>query len=407
VLLSPPPEAAPGRWAATVGLALDQVVAWGVLYYAYTVLSAPLALELAVSRQFVAGAFSLCLLVSGLLARPVGRLLDRHGTRWLMVTGAAVGSLAMVALGSLQGPLSLLAVFAILGVAQALSLYEAAFRAVVDWFPEERLRSRASLLLTSIAGFSSTLFIPLTTHLVERHGWRSGVWLLAGALALTLPLRLLLPLSVRDARLQESAAPGSPRASASSSWLALGFAGHAFASTGVSIYLMWHLVERGQALESAAFVAGLAGAAQVPGRLLLLPLQRRLATANRLPLLFAVQAVALVGIAFAPVQVATGCVLLLGAASGMMTLERAAVLVEWYGRDTFGMQNGRIAAASVVAKAAAPFVVEALHGLASYAQVFLVLVVVYLVGAALALMAVHARKLEVGATVTADAAPGA
>jgi len=56
-------------------------------------------------------------------------------------------------------------------------------------------------------------------------------------------------------------------------------------------------------LETAAAVAGLAGAAQVPGRLFLLPLHQWLGTAHRLPLLFLIQACAVVGLTVGNVEV--------------------------------------------------------------------------------------------------------
>ena len=58
--------------AAVVGLSIDQLVAWGVLYYAYTVLSHPIAADLGVSRLYVAGAFSACLLTASWASRRVG-----------------------------------------------------------------------------------------------------------------------------------------------------------------------------------------------------------------------------------------------------------------------------------------------------------------------------------------------
>jgi MFS family permease len=386
----------PRLGAAVAGLALDQLVAWGVLYYAYTILSQPIASDLGVSRLVVAAAFSVCLLVAGWAGRRLGPFLDARGTRDALRIGALVAPLAFAAVAGATDAAVLVIAFVLVGIAQALTLYEPAFRTIVDWCPEERSRTRAMLLLTSIGGFASTVFLPLTSWLVVRHGWRTSVLVLAVLLAVVLlPSRLLLPLSTRRHWRAPIADVQTPR---SARVLAVGLAMHSLASTGVFVYLTWHLVERGESLGGAAAVAGIAGAAQVPGRLLAGPLRRIVGARGFLPLLLAIQAVALVGVVVASRTPATLCVLVLGAASGMMTLERATVLIEWYGRTTFGARQGNLAAATSTARALSPFVVEAGHHVASYAAVFGVLALALGVGAYICRGAARIRQLELAAT---------
>jgi MFS family permease len=380
------------RWLSVLALSVDQLFAWGALYYAYTVLSAPLSESLGLSRGFVAGAFSAGLLTSGLLAQRIGQTLDVWGTRGVLRAGALMGLLALGLLASAQGPLGLGVAFLLLGVAQSMSLYEPAFRTAVEWFPREPSRSRALLLVTIVAGFASTVFVPLTAALVARWGWRSAVLLLlVGLGSVLLPTRWLLPLPTRSA----GPAPERPQvaASLSASWLAGVFALHALASTAVSLQLVWQRVERGDSLAHAAGVAGLLGAAQVPGRIVV-GLLRRDGAAPLLPHLLGVQAVALLGIALGPEPLATACVVLFGGASGIMTLERAHVLLTWYGRERYGAHNGRISAAAVVPKALAPFLVELGHAFASYSTLFSALVLVLGLSAGLSIAAGRARRAE-------------
>lgn len=364
---------------AVAGLSIDQLVAWGVLYYAYTVLSAPIAGDLGVSRLHVAGAFSVCLLVAGWVGRHVGPILDARGTRGALRVGALAAPLVFATIALSGGMVSLVVAFAALGVVQALTLYEPAFRTIVDWCPEERARARAMLGLTIVGGFASTAFLPFTTWLLAHHTWRETVLVLSGVLAVVLvPLRFSLPLSNRG---HARAALVQAAPSRSASRLALGMAMHSLASTGVFVYLMWHLVEQGESHAGAAAIAGFAGAAQVPGRIVSGPLRRAIGGASFLPLLLAVQAAALLGISLADGAVATACVLTFGAASGMMTLERATILVEWYGRETFGAHQGRLGAVTSTARAVSPFVVEAGHRVASYSVVFALLAAALALGA--------------------------
>jgi MFS family permease len=358
----------PRLWGAVLGLGVDQLVAWGVLYYAYTILAEPIARDLGVSRVVVAGAFSVSLLAAGWVGRHVGRVVDARGTRDTMRAGALVAPVAFAAIALATGPVTLVAVSVVLGAAQALCLYDPAFRTVVDWCAVEPTRSRALLLLTSIGGFASTVFLPLAAWLVGHHDWRAAVVVLALLLAIVLvPGRLVLPLpALARAPVPTTPAPALP----SERMLAIGLVLHAVASTGVFVSLTWHLVERGDSVAEAAAIAGLAGAAQVPGRLLAGPLRRCIGPAAFLPWLMVVQALATLGVAVADGPIATVCVVALGGASGVVTLERAALLVERYGRETFGARQGRLSAATNTARAIAPFVVEAGHQRASYATMF-------------------------------------
>lgn len=377
-------------WRAIVMLSLQQLVAWGVLYYAYSVLSALIASDLGVSRRLIAGAFSAALLVSGLLARYVGRALDRFGARVILLAGVVSGALAFASLSFVRNGWGLLIVFALLGATHALALYEPAFRAIVDWVDDGRVRARAWLLLTSIAGFASTTFLPLTARWAERFGWRvTAVLLAAILLAISIPFRLALPPTSHTERDERRSGEAVLTRSRAAEWLGVAFALQAFASTGVVVFLVWHFVERGLPLRSAAALSGLAGAAQVPGRLVLLPLQGVLPTAWRLPTLLVVQSIGLLGIAFTSGAPRLCAIVFFGAAAGMMTIERATVIIEWFGRKTFGTRSGAMASLCAVARALSPFAVEALHGLTSYGRVFAAMSLVMLAAAAVAAAAMR------------------
>jgi MFS family permease len=379
-------------WAAVVGLSLDQLVAWGTLYYSYSVLAVPIARDLDVATSTVAAAFSIALLASSLLARRVGQLMDRYGARPVLLGGSVLGPLVLAGLATTEQGLSLFWMFAALGAAQAFSLYEPAFRAVVEWLPAARERSRALLLLTVVAGFASTVFVPLTALLLHRFGWRTTVLLLAATAALVmLPTRLLLP-RARPGGSHHGRPTDAGAQAASLRLLGTGLALQAFAATAASICLVWHLVDRGKTLEAAAGLAGLAGAAQVPGRLLLAPLSSVLSTEVRLPALLLIQAGALVGIAVLSGPSLVVAVLAFGAAAGVMTLERASVVIEWFGRESFGAGSGQLASRALFARAGAPFAIELLRDKLGSPRAFGVLTIVLLVGSVLIVAGARLRR---------------
>ena len=62
-------------------LAVTQTVGYGVLYYAFAVLIAPMAVELHTDTVHLSAALTISVLVAAGAAVPVGRWLDRHGGR--------------------------------------------------------------------------------------------------------------------------------------------------------------------------------------------------------------------------------------------------------------------------------------------------------------------------------------
>lgn len=372
---------------ATVVLAASQLVAWGTLYYAYAVLAPELAAALGYPPQVIALAFSGTLLVAGVSALFIGRRLDHIGARPVLMAGAWLGPTALLAIaGAHDGP-SLALGFVLLGVAQALALYEPAFQAVVEWFPRHDIRRRGLLFVTTVGGFASTVFVPLVAALVLEYGWRPATVLIAGMLAaVAIPAALLLP-QRQHSRGLPGPCPVLPAAGPATGTrrLRLAFGLHAFVSTAVAVSLVWHLVASGMPMMQASFITGLLGAAQVPGRLLLAPLQRLISDGWRVPLNFSLQACGLTLVAFAGGALQIAGVIVLGAMSGAMTLERAVVTVRWYGADQFGAASGALAAGSLAGRALAPLSIELIRSVVGY-DIALAGVALLLAGAGVAFL---------------------
>lgn len=363
-------------------IAVGQLVAWGTLYYSYALLAPAIAADLDVAAEVVALAFSATLLVAGMLAPMVGRWLDGHGAVAVLRCGVVVGPTALLLLAAARGPLAMWSGFLLLGLAQALSLYEPAFRAAVEWFTDHRRRGRALLLITVVGGFASTVFVPATAALVRAHGWRAATAVLALILAVvTIPIATVLPRTVagRAARVVPGSAARNPVQA--SHWLGLAFACPAFASAAVAVALVWLLVERGHGLPAAALIAGFAGAAQVPGRLVLSPLRTRLGTEVRVTGILAAKAIALLLVALGPDLLLAPAVLGAGALNGMLTLERPMVVAEWFGVERFGVVSGGLAGYSLAARAVAPLTVAAVAAAHSYRMAFLGVAIIVALGA--------------------------
>jgi MFS family permease len=130
-------------------------------------------------------------LVSGIMAVPVGRWLDRYGARGLMTVGSCLATIAIMAWAQVQTLVGFYLIWVAIGIICAMILYEPAFAVAATWFV--RRRSQALTLLTFGGGLASVIFVPLATWLVQLYGWRASLWILALILAVTtIPLHALI-----------------------------------------------------------------------------------------------------------------------------------------------------------------------------------------------------------------------
>ena len=358
-------------WVQVAVLGLTETVSWGIVYYAYAVLLAPMQREMGWSTSAVTGAFSLALAVSGLAAYPVGRWLDRHGARAAMTGGSVLSVALLLAWADVRDLVGLYAVFAGLGVAMALVLYEPSFAVVATWF--SRKRGQALTLLTTIAGFASTIFLPLTAWLVDRQGWRGALVTLAVVLAVaTIPLHALVlrrrpeDLGLRpdgEAADERSASPGPRRSVATAEALR----GTDLLVAGARVRDRDAGAGRDQCPPDSLPDRrrprpGLRRDRRRRDRLHEVPEPAALRPARRPPLgaaltaaLFAMQAAALGVLVLSPgVLGALAFAVVFGAAVGAVTTARPALLAEVYGRTNYAAISGAMTASGVVARAAAP-----------------------------------------------------
>lgn len=332
-----------GPWAIVAALAVTSTVGYGVLFYSFAIFLAPMARDLGAGSAQITGALTLAIVVNAAAAPLVGRLLDRYGGRWPMTSGSVIGTLSVLAWSRVESVPALYAVFACMGTAMALTLYEPAFAVVVSWF-DGRNRSSALLAVTVVAGFATTIFSPLAGLLNEWYGWRQAVTVLALVLGvMTVPLHLF---AVRRG-------PGSVHRPATGAvgralrdpafWLLTGaFVAQSGAVYTLAMHLVAYLGSLGHPGPFAATVAGLIGVLSVSGRLATTGLQRRWPTTKVAAAMFAVQGAgaALLPVLGGTVAGAAGCVMLFGIGYGVGTIARPVLFAAHFGTADYGAITG-------------------------------------------------------------------
>jgi MFS family permease len=409
-------------WLMVSGLGVTELVSWGVLVYAFSVLVVPMRDELGWSTAELNAAYATGVVISGLLAIPVGRVLQTHGARGVMTTGT-VATVVMLALWSTVDSVPVFfCVFAIGGLAMATTLYEPVFAVTAAWF--DRHRPRAVLVLTVFGGLASVVFVPLTAALVNWLGWRNAVLVLAGIAALIgLPVHgVLVRRRPADLGLYPDGAPGPPRLEAhhvndgpgdalrsrSFRRITLCLVMSTGAKFAVSVVLVVYLTDRGYSLTVAALAAGSIGVFQVGGRLLVTALRGRLPQHRATALIFFGQGIAIVMLlcTHGTGPVATGLLavfaVLFGLGFGLEALVRGTLVAEYYGSTNYPRINGVLGAFVVGARAAGPFLAGiAGTAFAGYESVFVAAALLCCASAVALVLAHRARRSEMSNSLRA------
>ena len=355
----PPPVRLP--WGFVGALSLAQLVSWGAVFYAFTLFMAPMTRELGWSKPELTAAFSLGLLASALGAVPVGRLIDLGYGRMVMTGGSLAAALFLALWSRVESYPAFIAIWIGLGATMSAVLYDPAFAILTHRLGP--LARRGITAMTLVGGFASTAFVPLTHLLIEGLGWRGALLALALAnLACAAIHALVIPPRAGRSRGAVAAAPVPSEARRVLRqvpfWgLVAVSVLHNGLFTGFAVHFVPLLVERGFSLDAAVAAFAVVGPAQVGARVVFAVGERRLSmrAVGLLTTAVPVLAFALLPLVPAGSWLVVAFGLLYGAANGLMTIVRALLPPEIFGREDYGAIQGMIALPTTVAKAAGPF----------------------------------------------------
>jgi MFS family permease len=338
-----------------------QLITWGSVFYGFALFMAPLEAELGMSRAESSLGFSLMLLAEGVLAFPVGRWIDRGHERAIMTGGSLLVGLALWAHSSINSVPAFYAVWTLLGVGLAGTLYPPAFAVLTRRFPQHF--RRAIIMLSFLGGLASTVFIPLVAWLIEAFGWRDTLQLLAA-------LHLLVCAPVHGYLLRQAPQRAVLASTHTDRHTLMGYvrqptfwqlAVFVVLLMGVTSALPAHMVsllrEAGMTESWAIAVPASIGVLQVVGRLGLYGFERPAAVhaVNRVVTL-------LIPLGFLTLLLSAGqglwgmvFVVFYGLGNGMLTIVKGTVMAQYVSREHMGSLNGLLGLPMALARAAAPW----------------------------------------------------
>lgn len=362
-------------------LGAGQLIAWGSSYYLLAMLARPMARALGLPATWVYAAFSATLVIAAALGPISGGLIDRHGGRRVLMASNLVFAAALCLLAAAQGPLSLFAGWALLGVAMPMGLYDAAFSTAVRL--QGHQARRAIVGITLIGGFASSVSWPLTAIVEAQAGFRAACLLWAGT-HLTLGLGLhtfglprAQPRQGSTAAAQPAEADGEmqgemqgeanvgthvgaascgPTAPALRTLVTLAavFTASGFVFSAMATQLPQVLQLAGATPALAVAAASLVGVAQVIARIVDAATLSRLHPlwSARMSMLLHPFGVGLLMAFGAPAAFVFAA--LHGAGIGIMTIVKGTLPLALFGPQGFGRRAGLLEAPSRVAQASAP-----------------------------------------------------
>ncbi len=342
-------------------LSLLQLISWGSVFCGFALFMEPLEQALGMNRAESSLGFSLMLLAEGVLAFPVGRWIDHGHERAVMSVGSLLVALAFVLHSQITTVLEFYAVWALLGVGLAGTLYPPAFAVLTRRFPQHF--RRAIIILTFLGGLASTVFVPLVAWLIDALGWRDALCVLAAMhLLVCAPVHWLL---LRDA--PQRAMLASTHTDSATLWHFVRqpqfwlLATFVVLLMGVTSALPAHMVsllrESGMTESWAIAVPACIGVLQVMGRLGLYVTEHRVNVhaTNR-------WVTVLIPLGFLTLLIGAGhglwgvlFVVFYGLGNGMLTIVKGTVMAQYVSREHMGSLNGLLGLPVALARAAAPW----------------------------------------------------
>jgi len=177
-------------WWIVIACFFISLYTGGVVFFGFTAFFEPLADKFHWSYAQISFAASLRGMEAGLIAPLIGVLVDRWGSRRLLVAGTIISTLGLLLLSRTTSLSMFYGACLLLAVGMSICSSTVLMTAIANWFRKKI--GIATGIMVSGYGFSG-LLVPVTVRLIDTYDWQKAMTILAiGMLALCLPLSLVV-----------------------------------------------------------------------------------------------------------------------------------------------------------------------------------------------------------------------
>jgi MFS transporter, OFA family, oxalate/formate antiporter len=358
------------RWVILACLCCAGFARQGPAVATLSIFVDPLIREFGWSRTALSGAVSLAGVMAALVAPPIGRVLDRQGSRAVLCAAVLTNAVALALLSLTPSLAVFYLLYCIARTNWAAAFDLGIYGAISKWFVARRAFATSIATLAQMAGLVA---MPLIAQFAIVHeGWRAG-WLALGATTLLVgfvPVWLFLdrPPPAADPKVAGAAEPTFSRAQAVATpafWLLMLFTVLVYpVQAGVSLHQAPHLIERGLDPTTAALIVSAFSLMSGVGTFACGFLPRRLPIRFVLALvglLLALGTLLMMRVTSAAQGYAAAGLFGLGI-GGMLTLLPLA-WADYFGAANYGAIRGLALSAQVLAQATGPLLSGVLRDL--------------------------------------------
>ena len=339
-------------------LGLSSILSYGLLFYAFALLKAPLAQFAGTSEQAIMTALSIAFLIKALSAPWVGKLVDRHGALRALAIGLFLGGVGLASLTAFAAEWWIWVCFLPISLGYSMATYEVAFGAAVQY---DETHSRRNISIITFYGGVASSLTWLGLGLLLPWLGLSGATLIAGLALMGLALVL------HPKRNDSAAVKGSEQDHTPFSWHELkGSERRALvtlAAVGVLhelvfgatslLFISWFILQ-GFGAETAVVLAAVYGPFQVIGRVLEMRFGASIDARYTGTLAITMVAIALLLLLPNQLVLTVLAMAIFGMGNGVVTVSSGYVVNMYFRAQVYGRAKGLITAPRSLGSAIAP-----------------------------------------------------
>jgi MFS transporter, OFA family, oxalate/formate antiporter len=167
-------------------------VGTGIIYHSFTVFFLPLKRDLGVSSAAISLLYGAARLEGGLEGPVVGYLIDRFGTRKLIIIGSGLCGCGLILLATVQSFWTFFFIYVfVVAMGSNAGFFHPTTTAINKWFI--RQRGLGFSVIASSGAVGGMIMAPLLSFIILNYGWRIGA-LFAGFLILAIAIPAAIPI---------------------------------------------------------------------------------------------------------------------------------------------------------------------------------------------------------------------
>ena len=180
-----------GWWIVALG-SLINAVGVGIIYHSFTVFFLPLKRDLGVSSAAISLLYGAARLEGGIEGPVVGHLIDRFGSRRLIIIGASLAGIGLILLSTVHSFFAFFLIYVlVVALGSNAGFFHPVSTAVNKWFI--RRRGISFSIISASGSVGGMIMAPLLSYIILDFGWRNGA-IFAGLIILIVALPSALPM---------------------------------------------------------------------------------------------------------------------------------------------------------------------------------------------------------------------